>query len=164
MSVQYRYTDALAGDDRAFCRNDHAVFDLTPDTQRLLLGLFFLTADVRDDIANHFRPILKGLACAGDCLISRSNYFVRLILFPCSQHRCIALDGAVRLYCDETASSSQSLLLELDHMHVLRVDLRHYHRHVRSPTMSAVVGNYRSLCLCIRFLDGTDLILGHIYC
>ncbi len=29
--------------------------------------------------------------------------------------------------------------------------------------MSAVIGNYRCLGLCICFLDGADLVLGHIY-
>ena len=42
MSVQNRNTDALAGDDRALCRNDHAVFHFAPQTKRLHLALFLL--------------------------------------------------------------------------------------------------------------------------
>ena len=47
---------------------------------------------------------------------------------------------------------------------MLRVDLRHYHRHVRRPAVRAVVGYDRSLCLRICFLDRFDLVLAHIYC
>ena len=52
----------------------------------------------------------------------------------------------------------------LDDLEVLRVDLRHYHGNVRCPAVSAVVGNDRSLSLCIGFLDGFDLLFGHINC
>ena len=44
------------------------------------------------------------------------------------------------------------------------VDFRHYHRHIRCPAMCTVVGNNRSLCLCVFFFDRFDLIFGHVNC
>ena len=79
-------------------------FNLSPDTKRLLLALLFLAADVRDDVSYHLRPVLKGLSCSGDCLIGRSYYLIGLKFLPCSQNRCIALDGAVRFYCDKASA------------------------------------------------------------
>ena len=46
---------------------------------------------------------------------------------------------------------------------MIDVDLRDHHRHVWRPAVCAVIRHYRSLCFCIGFLDGTDLILCHIY-
>ena len=164
MTVQYRYTDALAGDLRLGRRNDHAILDLTPDTKRLLLALFFLAADVRDDISLHLRPFLEGLACSGDRLISRSDYLVRLEFLPCGQHRRVALDRAVRLYCDKASGRAKTLFLILDDIKVLRIDLRNDHRDVRGPAMCAVIGYDRCLGLCIFFFDRADLVFCHINC
>ena len=43
MTVQHRNTDTLAGDHRADCRNDNAILDLSPETERLFLTLLFLS-------------------------------------------------------------------------------------------------------------------------
>ena len=158
MSVQNRNTDALAGDDRALCRNDHAVFHFAPQTKRLHLALFFFATDVRDDVLYHLRPVFKSLACSGDCLVSGSYDFVWLKLFPCSQYRCIALDRAVRFYCYKTFLGSQTFFLRFDHIEMLWIDFRNNHRYIRGPAMCTVVGNNRCLGLCIFFFDRFDLI------
>ena len=135
---------------------------MTPDPKRLLLTLLFLAADVRDHILYHFRPVLKGFSCSGNSLICSSDYLVRLELSPRTECRSVALDRTVRLYCDKSAGRAKSLLLELDHLKVIRVNLRDYHRNIRCPAVSAVVGNHRSLCLRVSFLDSADLFLCHI--
>ena len=47
---------------------------------------------------------------------------------------------------------------------MIRVDLRYYHRNIRCPSVSRIVGDNRSFCLGISLLKNTDLILLHIYC
>ena len=164
MSVQYRNTQALAYDDWFCCRYDHSVFNLTPQSQRLFLALFFFSTDIWNDIVFHFRPVFKCLSCSGNCLICSSNYFIWFKFFPGSKYRCIALNGAVWFNSDESLSSTKAFLLILDHIKMFRVDFRHYHRHIRCPAMCTVVGNNRSLCLCVFFFDRFDLIFGHVNC
>ena len=164
MSVQYRNTDTLAGDHRLAGFYDLTVFYFTPDTKRFLFTLLFFPADVWDDVFYHFRPVFEGFTCSGDCLVCSSNYFVWLEFFPCSQNRCITLDGAVWFYCDESACGSQTFFLRFDNLKVFRVDLRHYHRYIRCPSVSTVIGNNRCFSFCIFFLDRFDFLFGHIYC
>ena len=52
------------GNGRRLGRNDHAVFKAAPYFQRFTLGFFFLSANIRDDVIDHFRPGFKILACA----------------------------------------------------------------------------------------------------
>ena len=42
------------------------------------------------------------------------------------------------------------------------IDLRNDHGDIRGPAVGAVVGNNGGLCLRVRFLDGADLLLGHV--
>ena len=135
---------------------------MAPDPERLLLALLFLAANVRDHVLDHLRPVLEGLSGSGDRLVCSSDYFIRLKLSPCTEGRSVALDRAVRFYRDESACCAESLLLEFDHVKVLRVDLRDHHRNIRCPAVSAVVGYNRCLCLCVSFLDRTDLFFCHI--
>ena len=162
MSVQYRYTQTLTGDFRLCCLDDLSVFDMSPDLQRFLLALFFLAADIRDDILDHFRPCLKVLARAGNRLVSCDHALVRLEFLPCLKCRHITLNRTVRLNSDEAACRAQTFLLMLDNLEMLRVDLRNDHRHVRRPAVRAVVGNDRRFRFGISFLDGLDFILAHI--
>ncbi len=62
MTVADGHSDALGRDDGALCLNDLTVLDVTPDSQRLLLGLLFLAADVRDNVVDHLGPVLEVLA------------------------------------------------------------------------------------------------------
>ena len=162
MSVEDRNTYTLACDDRCGSRNDHAVLHFTPKTQRLLFALLFLAADIRDDISHHLRPICKGLARAGNRLIGRSNHFIGLKLFPCSQDRRIALNRAVGFYSNEASLGTESFFLRFDNCRMLRIDLRNHHRDIRCPAVCGVIGNNRCFCLCIGFLDLFDLVLCHI--
>ena len=164
MSVQYRNTQALACDNRFCSRYDHTVFNLAPQSQWLFFTLFFFSANVRDNVVFHFRPVFKCLACSGDCLVCSSNYFIWLKFFPCSKDRCIALDGAVWFYSNETFLCAKTFLLIFDNIKVFRVDFRYYHRYIRCPAVSAVVGYDRCLCLCIFFFDCFDLVFRHINC
>ena len=162
MAVEDRHAHALAGDLRQFSLHDLSVLYFAKHTQRLLLALLFLSADERDDISNHFRPVFECLAGSGDCLIGRYHEFFRAEFFPCSQARRIALDGAVRFYRDESAGCSETFLLIRDHIEMIRINLRHDHRHIRRPAVRAVVGYDRRLCFRVLFLDGFDLILAHV--
>ena len=164
MSVQNRNTDTLAGDHRLGSFYDLAVFYFPPDTKRFLFALLFFSTDVRDDIFYHFRPVFEGFSCSGDCLICSSNYFVWLKFFPCSQNRRITLDGAVWFYSDESACGSQTFFLRFDNFKVFRINLRHYHRYIRCPSVGTVVGYNRRLRFCIFFFDRFDFLFGHINC
>lgn len=90
------------------------------------------------------------------------NNLVWLEFLPCSKHWCIRLDRAVRLYSYKSSCRTKTLLLELDNLHMLRVNLRNYHRYVRCPAVRAVVRDNRCLCLCVCILDSFDLVLRHI--
>ena len=135
---------------------------MAEDLQRLLLGFLFLTGDKRDDVADHFRPVLECLSGTGDCLIRGDNNLRRLELHPRRKSRRIGLNRAVRLDSDEAACCSKSLPLVRDDCEMVRVDFRNNHRHIRSPAVSAVVGDNRCLCLRIFLLNGADLVLAHI--
>ena len=71
-------------------------------------------------------------------------------------------EEAVRLYSYKSSCRTKTLLLELDNLHMLRVNLRNYHRYVRCPAVRAVVRDNRCLCLCVCILDSFDLVLRHI--
>ena len=43
------------------------------------------------------------------------------------------------------------------------IDLGYYHGNIGGPSVGTVVGYHRGFGLCVCFLDGLDLILGHIY-
>ena len=163
MAVEHGNADALAGDDRAVGRDNRAVHHLAPDAQGLLLALLLLAADVGDYIAHHLGPVLEGLARAGNRLVGGGHYLHRLELLPGGQHGSVALDGAVRLYGHEAALCAQALPLGLNHLRVLRIDLRHHHGHVRRPSVGAVVGDHGGLGLCVGLLDLLDFILGHVH-
>ena len=157
MAVQDRNADTLAGDHGRNRRNDLSVLHLSPDPERFLLALLLLSADVRNNVLYHLRPVLEGFAGAGDRLVGGHHRFIGLELFPGAEYRSIALYGAVRLYCYKTSGGPQSLLLGLDHFEMLRIDLRNDHRYIRSPAMRTVIGYHRSLGLRIGFLDRPDL-------
>ena len=74
MAVRHGDAYAMRADNRRFGGNNHAIFDVAPDFERLLLALFFLATDVRNDVVNHLRPALKGFASAGNCLIGGNDY------------------------------------------------------------------------------------------
>ena len=74
MSIEHRHTDALACDGNVVSGNDHAVLDMAENAKRLFLTLLFLAADVRNDVADHLRPVLEILACAGN---SQRNFATR---------------------------------------------------------------------------------------
>ena len=166
VAVEHGHADALRGDaQRTVERHDLALglVHMAEDLQRLLLGLRFLAGDERNDVAHHFRPILERLARAGNGLVRAHDDLVRLEFLPCGQSRGIGLDGAVRLDGDETARGAETLLLMFDDLIVLRIDLRHHHRHVRSPAVGAVVGHDRGLGLRVFLFDGADLVLRHVH-
>ena len=163
MAVQDRYADTLGTDHRLCCCLDVISLDVSPNLQRLLLGLLLLTADVRDDVAHHLRPGLEILAGTGNGLVGGNDHLIGLKLHPCGQRRCIGLNGTVGLYSDEASCGAQTLLLLLDDLVMLGIDLRYHHRNVLGPAMCRVVGHHRCLCPGIGLLDHTDLVLLHVY-
>ncbi len=163
MSVKNRHPNALTGDHRLCRLHDLPVFNPSPQTQRLLFALLLLAANIGNNILHHLRPILKSLSCSGDRLIGSRHHLIRLKLLPRCQHRRIALDGAIRLYCNKPSLCSQTLPLRLNHLKMLRVDLRNHHGYILCPAMSAVVGNHRHLRPGISLLNRPNLILAHIH-
>ncbi len=136
---------------------------MAEDAQRLLFALLLLAGDEGDDVADHLRPVLEGLAGAGDCLVGGCCHLVGLKLLPRGKGRGVGLDGAVGLDSDKAPRGAKALLLIPDDLCVLRVDLRDDHRDIRGPAVCGVVGDDRRLGLCVLLLDRTDLILGHVY-
>ena len=135
---------------------------MSVNAERLFLALLFLAADVRDDVADHLRPVLKVLARAGDCLIGRDNRLIGLKLLPRRKDRRIALNRAVRLDRDKASLGAEALSLRGDNLKVLRVHLRNDHRDIRGPAVCRVVRDNRRLVLCIGILDCADFFLRHI--
>ncbi len=164
MSVENWHADALASDLRLLSLDDLAIFDMSPNLERLLLALLFFSADVRNDIFYHLWPRLKVLACARNRLICRDYALIRLEFLPCLKCWNVALDGAIWLDCNESVSCAQSLLLMLDNVKMLWVNLWDNHWNVWRPAVCAVVRNNRSLRLCVSFLDCPDFFLCHVNC
>lgn len=167
VAVEHRHANTLRGDlQRAVERHDLALFliDAAEHLQRFLLGLLLFAGDERNDVAHHFRPVVERLARAGDGLIGAHDNLARLEFLPSGERRGVGLDGAVRLDGDEAVRGAEALALVLDHLIMLRVDLRHDHRHVRSPTVGAVVRHDRRFGLRVFLFDGANLSLRHVHC
>ena len=136
---------------------------MAEDPQRLALAFLLLAGDERDDVALHLGPIGKGLARAGDGLIRAHHHLARLELAPGRQRRRIRLDGAVGLDGDEPARGAQAGPLVLDDLVMLRIDLRHHHRHIRGPAVRGIVGDHRGFGLGVPLLQRADLVLRHVH-
>ncbi len=162
MPIQNRHTDTLGRDQRSFRLFNLSIHYRSKDTKRLLLALFFLSTDIRNDVMFHLRPLGKSLACSRNRLIGRSYYKCRLKLLPCRQRRGITLNRAIWLNNDKASLRPKTFLLALDHLQMLRIDLRYHHRYIRSPAVCAVVGNHRRLRLGICLFYITDLFLCHV--
>ncbi len=113
MSIQYRNTYTLACDLWLFCQFDLAVFHYVPSTRRGSFSLFSSSPPMYGMMFHHFRPVFECLTCSGNCLICCNNNFLRSEFFPCCKCRCVALDGAVWFYCDESACCSETFFLIL---------------------------------------------------
>ena len=77
---------AISGAGKTFkdwlgCLHNLTVLDLSPETKRLLLALLLLTADVRDDVAFHLRPVFERLASA-----SVYRFWTDIQIRPCPSH------------------------------------------------------------------------------
>ena len=162
VTVQHRHAEALAADLRLARGNNLISLDLTVNAKRLHLALLFLTADVRDDVSEHLRPVRKVLARARDGLIGRDDGLVGLKLLPSRKRRRIALNRAVRLYRDKTSLGAEALLLRLDDRKVLRIHLRDDHRNILGPAVCGIVRDNRRLMLCVSILDCANLFFCHI--
>ena len=166
MAVEHGHADALRSDlEAAVERHDLALVGIhvTEHLERFLLALRLLAGDERDDVAHHLRPVLEGLARAGNRLIRADDDLARLEFLPRGQRRRVRLDRAVRLDGDEAARGAEPLALVLNHREMLRVDLRHDHRHIRRPTVGAVVGDDRGLGLRVLLFDCANLVLRHVH-
>ena len=95
MTVGNGNTQALSCDAGGSSLYDLIAFDLSPYLERLLLGLFFLTADVRDKVIDHFRPCLESFSCAGDSLICAGENLCYTELAERGKSRNVALYRAV---------------------------------------------------------------------
>ena len=74
----------------------------------------------------------------------------------------VALQTAIGLYGDESTLCTQTLALGRDDVHMLRVDLRHDHRHIRGHAVGGVVGHHGTLRFGVGLLQRLDLVLFHV--
>ena len=162
MTVGHGNANALRGDHGSGRLYDLTVLYRTPNTQGLLLGLFFLTANEGNDVVDHFGPLVEGLAGTGDCLIGGDYHFLDAKILNGGQRGYVALNRAVGLNRDKAALGAQSLLLCLDDLVMVSINLRDHHGNVGSPAVCAVIGDHGDLCLGVRLLQSLDLILLHI--
>ena len=140
MTIGAGNAQALRCDVRLFGGDDNAVFKCSPDFHRLALGFFLLAAYIGNAVVKHFRPALKGLACAGDSLIGAGEDSADAEFLAQRRERGnIALDGAVGLNGDEAALCTKTLSLTVDNLNVVGVYFRNYHRNVGRPAVGTVV-------------------------
>ena len=163
VAVGNRYAEALCGDDRLLGIDDVVALNMTPQLERLTLALFFLAADVGDDVIHDLGHAVKGLAGTGDGLIGAHQRLADAeVLHQRVQGGNIALQAAVGLDSDEAALGAQTLALSGNDLDVIGIDLGHHHGHIRGKAVCAVVGDHRALGLCIGFFQCLDLILRHV--
>ena len=110
----------------------------------------------------HLWPVFKSLTGTWNGLICSNYYFIWLKFFPGCKNRCIWLNWAIWLNCNEASSCTKSLFLKLNNFHMLWIYFRNNHWHVRCPSMSWIVGNNRCFSFCIGLFDCFNLILWHI--
>ena len=135
---------------------------MAPELHRLLLGLFFLAADIGDDVVKHFRPRIERLASAGNGLIRADQRLFDAVLHERMQRGHVALQRAVGLDGDEAALGAEALALGVDDADVVRIDLGHDHRDVRGVAVSRIIGDDRAFELGIALLERLDLVFFHI--
>ena len=164
VTVGNRHAEALCRDVGRRSFDNFIALYLAPNLERLLLGLLFLAADVRDEVVDHFRPCLKVLASARDSLICAREHVLQTELSQRVECGNIALNRAVGLDSDEASLCAETLALSLDYLDVLGVYLGHYHGNVGSETMSGVIRYYRALSFSVLLLESLYFVFFHIYC
>ena len=135
---------------------------MAPQLQGFLLALFFLTADVGDDVIQNVGEGFKGLASTGDGLVGADQHVSDTVAAQGMQGGHIALQAAVGLDGYEAALGTQTLALGRDDVDMIRIDFGHDHGHIRGKTMRAVVGNDRALGFGVSFFQGLDLLFLHV--
>ena len=162
MAVGHRHAQALCG-DVGLCRiDDFAVFDMAPEFQRLLLGLFLFAADVWDYIIEHFRPCFKRLAGTGNCLIGTNQRLFYAVFHQRVQCWYIALQAAIRFDGNKTSLGTKPSALCVNDTDMVGVDLRYDHRNIRRVAMGRIVGHDRAFKLCVPLLKCLNLVFFHV--
>ena len=162
VTVGNGHAQTLRGDGDVVGEDDLVSLDVTPDLERLLLGLFLLAADIRNEVIDHFRPCLEGLAGAGNRLIGAGEHLVYAECLQGMNGGNIALQRAVGFDCHKASLGAQTLSLRLNHLDVVRVDFGNDHGNVRSKTVSRIVGNDGAFRLGVTLLESADFVLLHI--
>ena len=162
MAVGNRHAEALCRDGRGGRVDNLIALNVAPQLHRLLLGFFFLAADIRDDVVENIGIRFKGFAGAGDGLIRAGEHLRDAEVHQWVNSRNVALKGAVGFYGDKAALCAEALSLCVDDFNVVGVDLRHNHRHILDATVCAVVGDDRALLFRISFFKGADFVFFHI--
>ena len=162
MTVRNRHAQTLRGDVGFRRIDDLIALDMAPELHRLLLGLFFLAADIGDDVVKHFRPRIERLASAGNGLIRADQRLFDAVLHERMQRGHVALQRAVGLDGDKAALGAEALALGVDDADVVRIDLGHDHRDVRGVAVSRIIGDDRAFELGIALLERLDLVFFHV--
>ena len=163
VAVLAGHPEALGGNGRPLGSDDLAALHAAPEFQGLPFALLLLTADVGNAVVHHLRPAFERFARAGDGLVSTDQGLFHTVLQQGMQGGNVALEGAVALHGDEAPLGAQALALGLNDFNVLRIQLRHHHRHVVRPAVGGVVGDDGALQLGVPLLQGPDILLLHVH-
>ena len=82
VAIRNRHAQALGGKARSIGGDDLVTLDVAPQLQGFLLALFFLTADVGDDVIQNVGEGFKGLASTGDSLVGADQHVSDTSLRP----------------------------------------------------------------------------------
>ena len=162
VAVRNGHAQALRRDDGPRCRNDRVAFDAAPDFEGLLFALFLFAADVGDDVIDDLGHRFERLACPRDRLIGADGAALDAELLQRMKKGDIGLQRTVALDGDKAALGPEALSLRRNDPEMFGVDFGDDHGNVGRETVRRIVGDDGDLELCIRFLEGADLLLLHI--
>ena len=121
VAIAYRNTQALRGKGRRRGGNNFTAFDVSPDFQRLLLGLLLFPANIGNHVVHHLRPGLEGFAGPGDRLVGADQGLFDPKFGEGEEGGNIALERTVGFDRHKSPFGAQPLPLERDNRGMLGI-------------------------------------------
>ena len=135
---------AITGSDTStYCRNRILLsiyrFSIwSEDFERLCLSFLFFSADMRDDVIDHFWPFWECFSRSRNRLLRDDMHIFYAEFFPGFEYGYERLDWTIWLY-DDASSCFLPACLRFEEGKMIGIYFGHEHRDIGSPAMSRVI-------------------------